>query len=110
MDGAMVRVIPNPERGNVRQIFWTTGLRSCKVTISFYDCFVVAFAFTLVTLLPVCFKVRFGALSSGFTRGCNAVRIPRWVVTCRVRFAVSIPMFHILARFSGVHFWSVDRQ
>ena len=49
------------------QIFWTTGLRSCKVTISFYDCFVVAFAFTLVALLSVCFKVRFGALSSGFT-------------------------------------------
>ena len=38
--------------------FGTTGLRSCKVTISFYDCFVVAFAFTLVSLLPVCFKVR----------------------------------------------------
>lgn len=38
--------------------FGTTGLRSCKVTISFYDCFVVTFAFTLVSLLPVCFKVR----------------------------------------------------
>jgi hypothetical protein len=52
----------------VRHKFWTTGLRSCKVTISFYDCFVVAFAFTLVSLLPVCSKVRFSALSSGFKR------------------------------------------
>ena len=42
----------------MRHEFRTAGLRSCKVTISFYDCFVVAFAFTLVSLLPVCFKVR----------------------------------------------------
>jgi hypothetical protein len=49
----------------VRHKFWTTGLRSCKVTISFYDCFVVAFAFTLVSLLPVCSKVRFSAPRAG---------------------------------------------
>ena len=55
----------------MRHIFWTTRLRSCKVTISFYDYFVVAFAFTLITLLSVCFKVIFGALSRRFKRICS---------------------------------------
>jgi hypothetical protein len=41
--------------------------------------------------------------------GCNAVRIPHWVVTCRARFAVSIPIFHILfAKFQET-LWNVDR-